>query len=71
MSFDFHTDKPKYFDYQYQNSRDFIIPFLEKTKKIEKGMKVLEIGSAEGGVLKAFTNIGCEVVGVELSEGKV
>ena len=36
----------------------------------EKGKRVLEIGSAEGGVLKAFVEEGCYCVGIELSENR-
>jgi SAM-dependent methyltransferase len=34
-------------------------------------MRVLEIGCAEGGVLKAFTDRGCFCTGVELSSSKI
>lgn len=56
---------------QAQNSRSFIVPFIEKYKPIEAGMRVLEIGCAEAGVLKAFTERGCITVGVELDEPRL
>jgi SAM-dependent methyltransferase len=71
MSFDFHHDKPRYFNQQYLNSKEFIIPFISKHLSVSTGMRVLEIGCAEGGVLKAFTEIGCICTGVELSSSKV
>lgn len=33
-------------------------------------MKILEIGCGEGGVIKAFANLGCVCTGVELNEEK-
>ncbi len=71
MSFSFHTDKPRYFEHQYSNSKSYIIPFIQKSFEIKNTHKVLEIGCAEGGVLKAFTDLGCHCIGVELSESKV
>jgi SAM-dependent methyltransferase len=69
--FEFHTDKQRYFQMQAQNSRSYIVPFVEKYKTITPGMRVLEIGCAEAGVLKAFTEKGCITVGVELDEPRL
>ena len=66
-----HQDKPRYFEIQYLNSRDSILPFIKNYFEPQIGKRVLEIGSAEGGVLKAFVEKGCECVGVELSENRV
>jgi len=71
MSFAFHHDKPRYFNDQYQNSKNYVIPFIEQSIKLTTGTRVLEIGCAEGGVLKAFTDMGCVCTGVELSPSKV
>lgn len=56
---------------QAQNARAYIVPFIEKYKPIHTGMRVLEIGCAEAGVLKAFTEKGCIAVGVELDEPRL
>lgn len=71
MSFEFHRDKTRYFEYQYLNSKTYVLPFIEETRAVTPELKVLEIGCAEGGVLKAFTERGCDCVGVELSASKV
>ncbi len=65
-----HTDKPRYFEIQYLNSKESIVPFVEEYFTPQKGKRVLEIGSAEGGVLKAFVEKGCTCVGIELSESR-
>lgn len=65
------SNKPKYFEIQYLNSKNSIVPFVNSHLAIKPGLKVMEIGSAEGGVLKAFTDLGCECLGVELIEGRV
>lgn len=69
--FDFHSDKKRYFEMQAQNARSYIVPFVEKYIPIKNGMRVLEIGCAEAGVLKAFTEKGCVTVGVELDEARL
>ncbi|MEO6167406.1 MAG: class I SAM-dependent methyltransferase [Chitinophagales bacterium] len=68
--FEFHKDKETYFNYQKENASRWVIPFIEKGLKLISGMNVLEIGCAEGGVLKAFVDRGCIGVGVELSPSR-
>lgn len=48
-----------------------MLPFVERALSVEPGMRVLEIGCGEGGVLKAFWEKGCRGVGVELDESRV
>ena len=69
--YDFHTDKKNNFDIQYNNSRDSIIPFVRPHVHLGEKSHVLEIGCAEAGVLKSFTELGCRCVGVELSPSRV
>ncbi|NND70000.1 MAG: class I SAM-dependent methyltransferase [Rhodothermales bacterium] len=68
--FDFHLDKERYFEFQYLTARDHIIPFIDRALPIHPDLRVLEIGCAEAGVLKAFLEKGCECVGVELSASR-
>ena len=69
--FDFHADRKKYFDIQVLNAEKYVIPFIEEKFQVRPGMRVLEIGCGEGGVLKAFINRGCEGVGVELDAPRI
>ena len=69
--YEFHTNKPWYFEMQFKNARDFVIPFIEQRFQINKNIHVLEVGCAEGGVLKAFLERGCTGVGVELEDGRL
>ncbi len=64
-------DKPRYFEIQYLNSKNSIVPFLEGEIEINESTKVIEIGCAEGGVLKPFIELGAQCVGVELNESRV
>lgn len=69
--YDFHTDKSRYFQIQYKTSREYIIPFVEKFLPDRKPLRILEIGCAEAGVLKAFTERGDICLGIELNEGRI
>ncbi|HEY5370289.1 MAG TPA: class I SAM-dependent methyltransferase [Hanamia sp.] len=63
--FEFHADRKRYFDIQLLNAEKYVLPFIESKFEIKKGMRVMEIGCGEGGVLKAFVDKDCTGVGVE------
>lgn len=69
--FEFHADRKRYFEIQVLNTEKYVLPFIEKAFSIKPGMRVLEIGCGEGGVLKAFIDKGCTGVGVELDESRL
>jgi len=63
--FEFHADRRKYFDMQVDNATKYVLPFIEEQFEIKAGMRILEIGCGEAGVLKPFIDKGCTAVGVE------
>jgi len=69
--YEFHKDRKWYFEMQTLNAEKSVLPFIEEVIPLVPGMKVLEVGCAEGGVLKAFTKRGCIGVGVELHENRL
>ncbi len=66
--FEFHKNKQIYFKQQTDNAAAYVLPFIESVLSLHKNMKVLEVGCAEAGVLKAFLDKGLSGVGVELVE---
>ncbi len=66
-----HSDIRVRYDQQVENSRNYVLPFIEKTKQLSQGMNVLEIGTAEGGVLIPFLEKGCYCVGVDLAPQRI
>lgn len=62
-----HKDEQVRFDQQVENSRAYVVPFIEATHKLAGGVNVLEIGCGEGGVLVPFMEKGCYCVGVDLN----
>ena len=68
---EFHRDKRKYFEINIANVEKYVMPFIEEAKPLKPGMRVLEIGCGEGGVLKPFLDKGLIAVGVELDEARL
>jgi len=68
--FEFHTNKSRYFEMQRRISQEYVLPLLAKHIKKDKPWRVLEVGCAEAGVLKAFVDEGHFGVGIELEEGR-
>jgi 2-polyprenyl-3-methyl-5-hydroxy-6-metoxy-1,4-benzoquinol methylase len=56
-----HIDAQVRFDQQVENSRDYVLPFIEKNKQAASGIRVLEVGCGEGGVLKPFIDKGIPI----------
>lgn len=70
--FDFHRDRYEYFKTQVINAEEYLVPFVERYfGSFSTATHVLEIGSAEGGVLKAFVDKGCIGTGVELNDVRI
>lgn len=60
-----------YFNELANTSRRYFIGYVEKTIELTPQTKVLEIGCGEGGNLVPFSEIGCDVTGIDLSEEKI
>ena len=61
--------KQGYFKQQLQLGENYILPFLRQSMNISPGMRVLEIGCAQGGLLKVLAENECICTGIE--PGKV
>jgi len=66
-----HKDDRVRFDQQVENSREYVLPFIAKTKPIVPGTRVMEVGCGEGGVLLPFIEKGCTCLGVDLSDIRI
>ena len=71
MALKFHKDRKIYFEQQYTNTKKHILPFLLEYIPDFKNLNVLEIGCGEGGVLKAFYEMGSNITGVDLAVNKI
>ncbi|MCK7559949.1 methyltransferase domain-containing protein [Chitinophaga sedimenti] len=61
-----HTDANLRYQQQVDNSRNYVLPFIQQEMPDLKGLRVMEIGCGEGGVLTPFPEMGCQCVGVDL-----
>lgn len=66
-----HSNLQARFDQQVENSRAYVLPFIEESIQVKPSHKVLEIGCGEGGVLRPFAEKGAWCLGVDLSESRV
>lgn len=66
-----HLDDNVRYQQQVDNSGNYVIPFIEQTKEVTEGTKVLEIGCGEGGVLSPFIERGCICTGVDLDKIRI
>ncbi|MDR3713334.1 MAG: class I SAM-dependent methyltransferase [Puia sp.] len=69
--FDYHSDRRKYFDILVSSTEKYVIPFIERRIPVRPGMRVLEVGCGEGGVLKSFLDRGCVCVGIDTDPNRV
>ena len=65
-----HSDEKVRFQQQADNARNYVLPFIEKKVPIQSGMKIMDIGCGDGGVLIPFLEKGCFCTGIELDEMK-
>lgn len=66
-----HKDDHVRYEQQVDNSRQYVMPFIEQTKPVREGINILEIGCGEGGVLTPFIEKGAYCVGVDLDQPRV
>ncbi len=64
-------DRQLYFNEQSFTTKNFVIPYINELMPITSDTKVAEIGCGEGGNLKPFLDMGCSVVGIDLSDVKI
>ena len=66
-----HLDRKTYFEDSAITSSLFYLPYIRKFHPITSCSKILEIGCGEGGNLKPFANIGCQVFGVDMAQIRI
>lgn len=66
-----HTNRERYFQEQVFTTEKHVIPYIQEVMKLTPDLVVAEIGCGEGGNLKPFLDLGCKVIGIDLSESKI
>ena len=66
-----HTNREVYFNELAKTSRDFYIDYINKFTTVDTNLKIAEIGCGEGGNLLPFAEIGCDVMGIDLSSSRI
>ncbi|MTB51313.1 bifunctional 2-polyprenyl-6-hydroxyphenol methylase/3-demethylubiquinol 3-O-methyltransferase UbiG [Lewinella sp. W8] len=68
---DRHTNRQRYFREQAQTTQKYVIPYLQQVTPVTGESRILEVGCGEGGNLMPFVEMGCEVIGVDINQGKI
>ncbi|MEO0899361.1 MAG: class I SAM-dependent methyltransferase [Bacteroidota bacterium] len=66
-----HSSTDVRFQQQVDNSEDYLLPFIQEVLPAREGLRVMEIGCGEGGVLKTFTARKCQCLGVDLNSRRI
>lgn len=66
-----YSDRERYFLELAETSGRYYMDYLRRFKHFGIGSRVLEVGCGEGGNLLPFAQFGCEVLGVDISRGKM
>lgn len=66
-----HTNRERYFIEQGLVTERYIIPYIEEVYKITPDLVIGEIGCGEAGNMRPFLDIGCRVIGIDLSTSKI
>jgi len=61
-----HFNRKQYFDEQGITTAAYVIPYINDIKPITSTLKILEVGCGEGGNMKPFLDMGCEVYGIDI-----
>lgn len=64
-------NRRQYFNELAATSTKYFFPYVNRFKKIEPGMNVIEIGCGDGGNLIPFFEAGCKTIGVDIAEGRI
>jgi SAM-dependent methyltransferase len=71
MALEHHLDATLRHKQQVDNSRDYVLPFIAQEFPQLEGLRVMEVGCGEGGVLTPFLERGCNCVGVDLAPDRI
>lgn len=64
-------NREQYFQELSITSRNYFLPYISQFYNLKPGLHVLEIGCGDGGNLLPFSELGCYVLGVDISEVRI
>lgn len=66
-----HNNRRRYFEELAETCTNYFIPYIKLWHEVAPRMKILEVGCGEGGNLLPFSQIGCNVTGVDIAAGRI
>lgn len=66
-----HINHEQYIQEQSLTTLKYVIPYINTFAGVDNNLNIAEIGCGEGGNLKPFLDMGCTVIGIDISESKI
>ena len=66
-----HSNRLQYFRELANTAREYYIDYLKNHFNLSSKCRVLEIGCGEGGNLLPFAEMGCDVMGIDISKTRI
>lgn len=66
-----HSNRRKYFNELANTARENYIDYLRQYTSVTPHSRILEIGCGEGGNLLPFSQMGCYVMGIDISKTRI
>lgn len=66
-----HTNRKHYFNELARTCEKYFLPFIESHTPITSELSVLEMGCGEGGNLFPFSQRGCKITGIDISDTRI
>jgi len=66
-----HKNFEQYVAEQSLTTEKYVIPYINDLSPVSGNLTIAEIGCGEGGNLKPFLDLGCKVIGIDISKNKI
>ena len=66
-----HVNTDQYISEQVLTTEKYVIPYINNVIPVSDKLVVAEIGCGQGGNLKPFLDMGCKVIGIDISKSKI
>lgn len=71
MAQDRQKNRRLYFNELAETSNKYFVPYISQFKEIKRHMNILEVGCGDGGNLLPFSRMGCNTIGIDISECRI
>ena len=66
-----HINTEQYITEQILTTEKYVVPYINNVIPVSEQLTVAEIGCGQGGNLTPFLDMGCKVIGIDISKSKI